>query len=92
MVARLTYRRKHTYRTRGNHVKKFLTPGGKLRFQYTNKKVSPVICGETRRPLNGLPRLTKQKWMKLPHKKRTVSRAYGGSLTGEVVKFRYNVL
>jgi len=27
MVARVQYRRKHTYRTRSNHVRKFRTPG-----------------------------------------------------------------
>lgn len=88
MVARLTYRRKHTYRTRSNAVKRFHTPGGKLQFQYTQKKVSPRICGETKLPLNGIPSLAKRKWLKLSRKQRSVSRPYGGSLNHEVVKFR----
>lgn len=88
MAARLTYRRKHTYRTRSNHVRRFNTPGGKLAFQYTDKKTSPVVCGETGTPLNGIPVLTKQKWMRLSTKQRTVSRPYGGCLNAEVVRFR----
>jgi len=88
MAARLTYRRKHTYRTRSNHVRRFHTPGGRLAYQYTDKKTSPVICGETKTPLNGIPVLTKQCWMKLSRKQRSVSRPYGGSLNGEVVRFR----
>jgi large subunit ribosomal protein L34e len=88
MATRLTYRRKHTYRTRSNHVKRFHTPGGRLSFQYTDKKTSPVVCGETGTPLNGLPVLTKQRWMKLSRKQRSVSRPYGGSLNHEVVRFR----
>ena len=88
MAARLTYRRKHTYRTRSNKVKRFHTPGGRLAFQYMDKKVSAVKCGETGQPLAGLPRVTKAKWLRLSHKQRTVSRTYGGSLNHEVVSFR----
>ena len=88
MAARLSYRRKHTYRTKSNHVKRFHTPGGKLALQYTAKKSSPVICGETGVPLNGLRVLRKQQWKKLTRKQRSVSRPYGGVLSHEVVKFR----
>jgi len=88
MAARLSYRRKHTYRTRSNRVKRFHTPGGKLAFQYTDKKVSPVVCGETGLPLNGIPVKTKSIWRGLSHKARTVSRPYGGTYNHEVVNFR----
>lgn len=84
MVARVTYRRKHTYRTRSNMVRKFKTPGGKLSVQYLNKRVNRLKCAETGQYLNGIPRVASYK---LARKQRTVSRPYGGVLSaGEVTR------
>lgn len=38
MTARVTYRRRHSYASRSNTVRKLKTPGGKLVVQYTAKK------------------------------------------------------
>jgi large subunit ribosomal protein L34e len=89
MSSRVTYRRKHTYKTRSNQIRKFHTPGGKLSVQVRNKRVSPVVCGETKVALNGLPVLNKRKWVKLTRKQRSVSRPYGGVYTHEIVRNRY---
>jgi len=59
-----------------------------LTVQYMAKKVSPVICGDTKVPLNGIPQVQKTKFRSLASRRRTVSRAYGGSLSHEAVEFR----
>ena len=88
MVARVTYKRKHTYRTKSNEVRKFRTPGGKLSIQYMTKAVKRLTCSETGQYLNGIPVLTKSKFKALPKTQRTVSRPYGGSLCGGAVRSR----
>lgn len=45
MAPRVTYRRKHTYRTRSNTVKKFRTPGKLItpyNLLYRRKAFSPI--------------------------------------------------
>jgi large subunit ribosomal protein L34e len=88
MVARVTYKRKHTYRTRSNQVRKFRTPGGKLSVQYTAKRNAVRVCGDTQVPLNGVPQLRNTKFARLSKRSRTITRAYGGSLSAEAVKHR----
>ena len=44
MVNRVTYRRKVTYNTRSNKIRKVKTPGGKLVALYHKKKTNPVKC------------------------------------------------
>jgi len=85
MAARVTYRRKHTYRTRSNQVRKFRTPGGRLTVQYKNKNVKRLRCSETGQYLNGIPRVAANK---LSRKQRTVSRAYGGVYCSKEVQNR----
>jgi large subunit ribosomal protein L34e len=62
--------------------------GGKLAIQYRSKKVSPVICGDTKLPLQGIPKTIKSVFKNLPKRRRTVTRAYGGSLSHEAVRHR----
>ncbi len=88
MAARVTYLRKHTYRTRSNVTRKIRTPGGKFTIQYRNKTPSPVICGDTKLPLQGIPSVTKSVFRNLPKRRRTVTRAYGGTLSAEAVRHR----
>jgi large subunit ribosomal protein L34e len=88
MAARVHYTRKHTYRTRSNLVRKFRTPGGKLAIQYRNKRVARILCGDTKQELNGIPRTIKSVFKNLPKRRRTVTRAYGGSLSHEAVRHR----
>jgi large subunit ribosomal protein L34e len=88
MAARVTYKRKHTYRTRSNQVRKLRTPGGKLTIQYTNKRNGLRVCGDTQVPLNGIPRSRNTEFRGLSKRSRTVSRPYGGSLSHEAVRHR----
>lgn len=62
--------------------------GGKLSVQYTAKKSSPVLCGDTQVPLQGIPQFTKTQFKNLPKRRRTVTRAYGGSLSASAVRHR----
>lgn len=85
MAARVTYRRKNTYRTKSNQVRKFRTPGGRLLVQYRNKFVKRARCTESGELLNGVSRALAYKVAK---RKRSVSRPYGGVLSGSEVKQR----
>ncbi len=57
--------------------------------QSRNKRISRVVCGDTGLPLNGISRIHAAKFKSLPRRKRTVTRAYGGSLSHQAVAFRY---
>ena len=78
---RVTYERRHCYRTKTNRFRTLKTPGGKLAIQYIKKKTSGTgMQGvKVRRPAanRGLKR----------HRK-SVSRAYGGVLTHKEVRER----
>jgi len=88
MVQRLTYRRRTSFRTSGNAVRKVKTPGGKLVFQYRTKKTNKALCGDCHGELAGL-RTTRPKALRtLKQRQRTVSRAYGGSRCGPCVRQR----
>ena len=43
---RVTYRRRKSFRTVSNKVRKVKTPGGKLVLHYTGKKGSNPTCGD----------------------------------------------
>ena len=88
MTARITYNRKHTYHTKSNMVKRFRTPGGRLKFKKLLKTQSPVTCGDTGVELNGIKRLRRTEWKNAPKRVRTVSRTYGGCLSAEAVRHR----
>lgn len=85
MTTRVTYRRKNTYRTKSNQVRKFRTPGGRLLVQYRNRRVKSIVCAETKQVLNGISR---QLAYRVPRRKRTVTRPYGGTLSALEVKHR----
>ena len=88
MTARITCKKRHTYHTRSNLLRRFRTPGGKLTIQKIRKVQSPVVCGDTGVQLNGLKRLRRTLWKNAPKRVRTVSRVYGGCLSPEAVKHR----
>merc|ERR1712138_329094 len=79
MVQRLTYRRRHSYATKSNKVRKVKTPGGVLTFHNVRKKASGVKCGDCGKVLQGLPALRPYLYKRIPKNKKTVARAYGGS-------------
>jgi len=85
---RYTLRRKNPYRTRRNRVAPVRTPGNKLVAQYIAKRAKGPVCAETGKSLPGIPHLTTQKLGRLHKTKRTVARAYGGVLSGPVVRDR----
>jgi large subunit ribosomal protein L34e len=85
---RYTLRRKNPYHTRRNRVAPVRTPGNKLVAQYLGKRAKGPRCAETGKALPGIPHLTTQKLKRLTRNKRTVARAYGGVLSGPVVRDR----
>jgi large subunit ribosomal protein L34e len=87
--ARVTLRRKSPYCTRSNRFKKIRTPGGKLTIQYLKKRGSIPKCGDTGAPLFGVAVRRPKELMRLSKPKKTVTRCYGGSLSGKAVRNRY---
>jgi large subunit ribosomal protein L34e len=85
---RYTLRRSNPYRTRRNRAAPVRTPGNKLVAQYLVKRAKGPRCAETGNRLAGIPYLTTQKLKRLPKNQRTVARAYGGVLSGPVVRDR----
>ena len=88
MVQRLTYRRRHGFRTTSNKVRKVKTPGGKLVFQYLTKKSNAPKCGDCGVDLQGIPATRPKMYRSLKKRERRVSRAYGGSRCAVCVRQR----
>merc|ERR1712146_474635 len=76
MVQRLTYRRRHSYATKSNGVRKLKTPGGKLTLHNVSKKYSAPKCGDCHCALQGIPVLKPCLYSRLAKNKKNVSRAY----------------
>lgn len=87
--ARVTLRRKSPYCTRSNRFKKIRTPGGKLTIQYVKKRGTVPKCGDTGAPLFGVAVRRPKELMRLSKPQKTVSRCYGGALSGKAVRNRY---
>mmetsp|Transcript_7215 Transcript_7215/g.12932 ORF Transcript_7215/g.12932 Transcript_7215/m.12932 type:complete len:146 (-) Transcript_7215:124-561(-) len=85
---RVQFRRRHSYATRSNVFKKVKTPGGKIVVQYTGKLGCVPRCGDTGEKLNGIVSTRPGSRMSLSRSKKTVSRAYGGTLSGKAVRDR----
>ncbi|XP_071829212.1 uncharacterized protein [Apostichopus japonicus] len=88
MVQRMTYRRRHPYKTRSNKVRIVRTPGGRLVYHYLKKRVSPPKCGDTGVRLRGVIAARPKKLMRIPRYKKKVTRAYGGCLSASAVRKR----
>ncbi|CAD5185338.1 unnamed protein product [Musa acuminata subsp. malaccensis] len=90
MVQRLTYRKRHSYATKSNQTRVVKTPGGRLVYQYTNKRASGPKCPVTGKRIQGIPHLrpAEYKRSRLSRNQRTVNRAYGGVLSGSAVRER----
>merc|ERR1719305_930511 len=54
MVQRLTYRRRHSYATKSNKVRKVKTPGGVLTLHNVRKKASGIKSGDCGKVLQGV--------------------------------------
>ncbi|KAL6520383.1 60S ribosomal protein L34 [Orobanche minor] len=93
MVQRLTYRGRHSYATKSNQHRVVKTPGGKLVYQSTKKRASGPKCPVTGKRIQGISliphlRPAEYKRSRLPRNRRTVSRPYGGVLSGSAVRER----
>ena len=91
MVQRITYRRRHAYATRSNKVRKLRKPGGALTIQYVKKKTKgPQTPSGDHGRIHGVPRLAKTAYSNkhMAKNKKSVSRSYGGVLSGGAVRER----
>eukprot|EP00088_Acartia_fossae_P048685 TRINITY_DN5314_c1_g1_i1.p2 TRINITY_DN5314_c1_g1~~TRINITY_DN5314_c1_g1_i1.p2 ORF type:complete len:113 (+),score=44.14 TRINITY_DN5314_c1_g1_i1:39-377(+) len=86
MVQRITYRRRLSYNTRSNRVKKVRTPGGKLVFQYLKKRPTVPKCPVTGLKIKGVKPATNQEKSRMSKRLKTVTRAYGGVLSHKAVR------
>ena len=85
---RITYRRRCSYKTKSNRIRPVKTPGGRLVAHYIEKKSKGPICPVTGKAIIGVPRLRPKQYKRLSARERTVSRAYGGSLSAGAVRER----
>merc|ERR1711892_252213 len=88
MVQRLTYRRRHCYKTRSNGIEKVKTPGGKLTIHVLKKKAQRPKCGDCGTCLSGIPAVRPKEMRHLKQRQRKVARAYGGSRCHQCVRKR----
>jgi large subunit ribosomal protein L34e len=93
MVQRVTYRRRLSYNTPSNKIRKVRTPGSRVVVHYVGKKPRGVHaphdscdCGKR---INGIPKLSSHRYHSLSRRQKTVSRAYGGVLCSGCVRDRY---
>ena len=86
MVQRVTYRRRLSYNTRSNRVKKVRTPGGKLVLQYLKKRPHVPKCPITGVKIKGVKPATNQEKSRMFRRMKTVTRAYGGVLSHKAVR------
>ena len=56
--------------------------------KYVGKRANGPVCGDTGVKLNGIPALRPKQYRALPKRRKTVSRCYGGTLSGAAVKAR----
>merc|ERR1712025_632629 len=78
---RIQYRRRSAYRTRSNNFKPVKTPGGKLVLHLIKKHTKGT-------GMQGVKVARPNDFRRMTSSKRTVSRAYGGVLTGSEVRDR----
>uniref|UniRef100_A0A0K0FDG6 Large ribosomal subunit protein eL34 n=1 Tax=Strongyloides venezuelensis TaxID=75913 RepID=A0A0K0FDG6_STRVS len=88
MVQRLTYKRRHSYNTKSNKIRKTRTPGGRLTLQYHRKVGCKRRCADTGVILKGIKQVRPYKLKKLSKRHKRVSRAYGGHLSANAVRER----
>ena len=58
-VQRCTYRRRKSFNTASNNVRKVKTPGGELKLHYVGKKGSGPRCGDCKKKLHGVRACTR---------------------------------
>ena len=89
MAQRVTYRRRKSYNTKSNKIRKVKTPGGRLVAQYVPKKAKGVQPQyDSNQRISGLPRMRNPKYSALSYTQRKISRPYGGQLNPSELKNR----
>ena len=92
MVQRVTYRRRLSYNTQSNKVRKVRTPGSRVVVQYVQKRAhgprAPHDSCDCGKRINGIAQLRPYHYKKLSKRQKTVSRPYGGVLCAGCVKSR----
>jgi large subunit ribosomal protein L34e len=87
---RVHFTRKKSFRTRSNRVKLVRTPGNKLVYHYLSKKVksvsNPKFLGGAALP--GIRQLRAPQKKNAKKNEKSVSRAYGGVLSHDLVRER----
>mmetsp|Transcript_9860 Transcript_9860/g.7016 ORF Transcript_9860/g.7016 Transcript_9860/m.7016 type:complete len:121 (-) Transcript_9860:236-598(-) len=78
---RVTYKRSQSYRTKSNKFRTIKTPGGKLAIQYLKKNTRGT-------KMAGVKVARPSTYKRLTSARRSVSRPYGGVLTGGDVRTR----
>ncbi|KAK0411393.1 hypothetical protein QR680_005632 [Steinernema hermaphroditum] len=85
---RLTYRRRLCYNTKSNQTRVSKCPGGRLRFLYKKKQAKVPRCGDTGKVLRGITPARPRALSRMTKRLKTVSRIYGGCLSGQAVRER----
>merc|ERR1712035_277055 len=88
MVQRLTFRRTLSNNTSSNRRKIVKTPGGKLVYQHISKASKAPKCGDTGAVLRGVKAGRPRQLAQYSKRQKTVTRAYGGSLSAGAVRSR----
>ncbi|KAK2956228.1 putative 60S ribosomal protein L34-A [Blattamonas nauphoetae] len=88
MVQRIARLRRNPYNTASNRVKIVKTPGGRLTFQYLEKRSKGAHCGDCHAPLHGITRYVRTESSRVSQTSKHVTRAYGGSRCAKCVKNR----
>mmetsp|Transcript_16328 Transcript_16328/g.25359 ORF Transcript_16328/g.25359 Transcript_16328/m.25359 type:complete len:112 (+) Transcript_16328:4746-5081(+) len=85
---RVVLRRNSPYRTKRNRNRISKTPGRKLKVLKIFKKKSTNKCELSKTNLRGIGQKNKSTLINLCHRKKTVSRPYGGALSGNSLVLR----
>lgn len=92
MVQRVTYRRRLSYNTPSNKIRKVRTPGSRVVVQYVQKRArgpyAPHDSCDCGKRINGIAQLRPFAYKRLSKRQKTVSRPYGGVLCAGCVKSR----
>ena len=85
---RITYTRRHCYRTNSNKLKTIRTPGGRYAGQYMKKSRKGAVCGDCKISLPGIKHMSNPEFKNCKKREKTVARAYGGSRCANCVRQR----
>eukprot|EP00178_Gracilaria_changii_P008182 TRINITY_DN25212_c0_g1_i1.p1 TRINITY_DN25212_c0_g1~~TRINITY_DN25212_c0_g1_i1.p1 ORF type:complete len:160 (-),score=28.10 TRINITY_DN25212_c0_g1_i1:32-511(-) len=85
---RVTLRRRNPYRTKNNRIKVVKTPGGRLVAQYLKKTSQRPKCGDCGTALPGIAVKRPREMSRISKRRKTVTRAYGGSRCANCVQDR----